>query len=222
MPPTLGAMSGLEGLWHAIWPGWPQVWQELLAPNESWASKLIRPVVVYAFLLVGLRLAGRRELAQLNVFDLVVLLTLSNTVQNAIIGNDNSLWGGIAGATVLLATNYFVVRFLYRHPRVDALLEGEPVVLIRNGEFVEENLKREFITREELLAAARRQGIDRLDQIAEAILETSGTITIVPRSPSDEAIRTEAVLARLDALSAELSQLRQAIAQAAAGWTRMP
>ncbi len=215
-------MSGLEGLWHAIWPGWPQVWQELLAPNESWASKLIRPVVVYAFLLVGLRLAGRRELAQLNVFDLVVLLTLSNTVQNAIIGNDNSLWGGIAGATVLLATNYFVVRFLYRHPRVDALLEGEPVVLIRNGEFVEENLKREFITREELLAAARRQGIDRLDQIAEAILETSGTITIVPRAPSDEAIRTEAVLARLDALSAELSQLRQAITQAAAGWTRMP
>src|SRR6202049_2944999 len=89
------------------------------------AQKIIRPVIVYAFLIAGLRLAGKRELAQLNPFDLVVLLTISNTVQNAIIGDDNSLTGGLIGATTLLALNYFVVRFLFRHPKFDRVVEGQ-------------------------------------------------------------------------------------------------
>src|SRR5213078_4838268 len=82
-------------------------------------EKIVRPILVYLFLIIGLRLAGKRELAQLNPFDLIVLLTLSNTVQNAIIGNDNSVVGGVIGATTLLAVNYFVVRFLYSHERLD-------------------------------------------------------------------------------------------------------
>src|SRR5437588_6254062 len=88
------------------------------------AEKVLRPIVVYAFLIVGLRLAGKRELAQLNPFDLVVLLTISNTVQNAIIGEDNSVTGGMIGAATLLVVNHFVVRFLYRHERLEQLVEG--------------------------------------------------------------------------------------------------
>src|SRR5262252_6045822 len=88
-------------------------------------EKILRPVIVYVFLIIGLRLAGKREMAQLNPFDLVVLLTLSNTVQNAIIGDDNSVTGGLIGAAALLILNYVVVRFLYTHEKLDRLIEGD-------------------------------------------------------------------------------------------------
>src|SRR5689334_23680698 len=103
----------------------PAMWHHIIYPDISILEKLIRPGLVYIFLIVGLRLAGKRELAQLNPFDLVVLLTLSNTVQNAIIGNDNSFIGGVIGATTLLAVNYFVVRYLYNHEKLDHLIEGD-------------------------------------------------------------------------------------------------
>src|SRR5215467_10151924 len=93
------------------------------------AEKILRPILVYVFLVVGLRLAGKRELAQLNPFDLVVLLTLSNTVQNAIIGDDNSVTGGVIGAATLLLINHGVVRYLYSHDRIDRLVEGDSDVL---------------------------------------------------------------------------------------------
>src|SRR5437773_7892543 len=108
------------------------------------AEKIIRPVVVYFFLIGGLRLAGKRELAQLNPFDLVVLLTLSNTVQNAIIGEDNSVTGGLLGASTLLVTNHLVVRYLYRHKRLDKLVEGSPEVLIQHGKTLKRSLNREL------------------------------------------------------------------------------
>src|SRR5438445_3222265 len=92
-------------------------------------EKILRPVIVYIFLVIALRVFGKRELAQLNPFDLVVLLSLSNTVQNAIIGNDNSLTGGLIGALALLVMNYLVVRFLFRHRRLDQMFEGKPTVL---------------------------------------------------------------------------------------------
>src|SRR5499425_187958 len=98
------------------------------------AEKILRPIVVYVFLVAGLRLAGKRELAQLNPFDLIVLLTLSNTVQNAIIGEDNSVTGGLIGAATLLLVNHFVVKYLYNHERLDHLIEGDPAVLIEDGQ----------------------------------------------------------------------------------------
>src|SRR5438445_13401636 len=98
------------------------LWRDLFHPDVSILEKIIRPILVYAFLIAGLRLAGKRELAQLNAFDLVVLLTLSNTVQNAIIGNDNSVSGGIIGATTLLVVNSIVVRFLHFHEPVNLLI----------------------------------------------------------------------------------------------------
>src|SRR6476646_8312585 len=104
------------------------------------AEKILRPTVVYMFLVVRLRLAGKRELAQLNPFDLVVLLTLSNTVQNAIIGADNSLTGGLIGAAALLVMNYFVVRFMFFHPKLERMIEGHPVDLVASGKVREDKL----------------------------------------------------------------------------------
>lgn len=93
-------------------------------------EKILRPLIIYGFLVIGLRLAGKRELAQINTFDLVVLLMLSNTVQNAIIGDDSSITGGVIGGASLLLMNYLVVRFLFRRARLDRFLEGAPVRLI--------------------------------------------------------------------------------------------
>ena len=110
-------------------PGWlitHDMWGEIFALGAPLVEKMLRPMLVYAFLVVVLRVFGKRELAQLNPFDLVVLLSLSNTVQNAIIGNDNSLTGGLVGAFTLLAMNYLVVRFLFRHRRLDQIFEGRP------------------------------------------------------------------------------------------------
>src|SRR5262245_48811838 len=126
------------------------------------AEKILRPIVVYVFLIFGLRIAGRRELAQLNPFDLVVLLTISNTVQNAIIGEDNSVTGGMIGAATLLFVNHIVVRYLYTHQAVDRIVEGQPEILIENGELCPEQLKKELITIEELEAAAHKQGFASL------------------------------------------------------------
>src|SRR5271157_663484 len=120
-------------------PEWlvsPKMWGDIFVVGAPVVEKVLRPVLVYVFLVVALRVFGKRELAQLNPFDLVVLLSLSNTVQNAIIGNDNSLSGGLIGAFALLVVNYTVVRFLFRHRRLDELFEGKPTVLIRHGRVV--------------------------------------------------------------------------------------
>src|SRR5438876_10317169 len=102
------------------------LWRDLFELSVPVIEKVLRPIVVYVFLIVGLRLAGKRELAQLNAFDLVVLLTLSNAVQNAIIGDDNTVTGGVIGASTLLAVNYLVGRFLYTHEPLDQFIEGAP------------------------------------------------------------------------------------------------
>src|SRR5881396_436108 len=109
-------------------------------------EKILRPILVYLFLIAGFRLAGKREQAQLNPFDLVVLLTISNTVQNAIIGDDNSLLGGLIGATALLLINYFTVRFMFHHPRLERLVEGESTVLIKHGKVLKDTCRKELIS----------------------------------------------------------------------------
>jgi uncharacterized membrane protein YcaP (DUF421 family) len=172
------------------------------------AEKVLRPIVVYVFLIVGLRIAGKREMAQLNPFDLVVLLTISNTVQNAIIGDDNSVTGGIIGAFTLLLVNYMVVRFLYSHEKLDRLIEGSPDVLIDNGVVQMESLQKELITRPELEAAAHKQGFASLDEIDRAILDPGGTVSFFARRPSPEDTRHRELLARLDTLSAEIASLK--------------
>ena len=122
------------------WLATSKMWSDTFVVGAPIAEKILRPILVYIFLVVALRVFGKRELAQLNPFDLVVLLSLSNTVQNAIIGNDNSLTGGLIGALALLALNYLVVRFLFRHRRLDEMLEGQPTLLIETWQGQEECL----------------------------------------------------------------------------------
>jgi uncharacterized membrane protein YcaP (DUF421 family) len=188
----------------------PALWRDLFHPDVSILEKILRPILVYFFLIVSLRLAGKRELAQLNPFDLVVLLTLANTVQNAIIGNDNSVLGGIVGATTLLALNYVVVRFLYSHERLDRLVEGDAVVLIEDGELCHDRLKKELITRTELEEAAHKQGFTSLQMIDRAVIEAGGTITFVAKQPLPEEFRYRELLNRLDAISRDLADLKRA------------
>lgn len=176
------------------------MYADLFALGIPIAEKLIRTAAVYTFLLVGLRLAGRRELGQLNPFDLVVLLLLSNTVQNAIIGNDNSLAGGVIGASALLIINWAVVRYLYTHPTVARWLEGDADILIEKGELQELRLSRELITRAELESAARRQGLEGLHQVQTCRLEIGGALTFVPKLPTDDEMRHRDVVDKLDEL----------------------
>jgi uncharacterized membrane protein YcaP (DUF421 family) len=172
------------------------------------AEKVLRPVVVYVFLIIGLRLAGKRELAQLNPFDLVVLLTISNTVQNAIIGDDNSVTGGIIGAGTLLLVNHVVVRYLYGHERLERLVEGDADVLIDNGVVRTDRLRKELITLADFTSAAHKQGFASLDEIDRAILEPGGTICFFAKKPTPDASRHQELLARLDQISAQLAALR--------------
>src|SRR5947207_10105552 len=172
-------------------------------------EKIARPILVYAFLIISLRLAGKRELAQLNPFDLVVLLTLSNTVQNAIIGADNSVTGGVIGAITLLAVNYIVVRFLYSHEKLDRLIEGDAECLIEKGELRGDLMKKELITLAELEEAAHKQGFASLDLIDRAVLEPGGSISFIARQPSPDETRYKEVLQRLDGIAQDLALLRQ-------------
>jgi uncharacterized membrane protein YcaP (DUF421 family) len=187
------------------------IWKDMFVVGLPLAEKILRPVVVYAFLVISLRLSGKRELVQLNPFDLVVLLTLSNTVQNAIIGDDNSVSGGLIGATSLLVVNYLVVRFLYNHRKLDQLIEGRADVLIENGKIKTEHLKKELISIQQLAAAARKQGFDDLEDVSQCILEPGGTMTFIGKKPDDEETRHAEILRRFEMVTEELARMRKAL-----------
>jgi len=176
-------------------------------------EKLLRPVVVYLVLVLLLRLFGKRELAQLNPFDLVVLLSLSNTVQNAIIGDDNSVTGGIIGAFSLLAINWLVVRTLFHSPRLSRALEGRGAVLIRDGHIDRRALARESLTQKELVDVIHRQGFEHAHDVHRCELEPNGTFYIEARDPSIADKRHVELMARLDELSREITALRASPAE---------
>jgi uncharacterized membrane protein YcaP (DUF421 family) len=166
-------------------------------------EKIARPIAVYLFLILCFRLSGKRMLAQLNPFDLVVLLILSNTVQNAIIGNDNSVTGGLIGAVTLLAFNSLVVRGLSRHEWLERWVEGKPDAVVENGRLCADTLRREGISRYELEVAAHKQGFDSLNDVERAMLAPGGTMLFFRHVPTtDEARQKELVdrLARIERL----------------------
>ena len=171
-------------------------------------EKIARTVIVYVALIVGLRLAGKRELAQLNPFDLVVLLTISNTVQNAIIGNDNSVTGGVLGAATLLLLNFLVVRFINSNHKIEKLIEGSEDVLIDRGVIQDAVLRREVISQTELEIAAHKQGISSLTDVERAVLEPEGGISFIIHSPEPEEARHRELIGRLERMSKEMSNLR--------------
>ena len=177
-------------------------------------EKLLRPVIIYLVLVVLLRLFGKRELAQLNPFDLVVLLSLSNTVQNAIIGEDNSVTGGIIGAFGLLAINWLVARTLYSVPRLRRTLEGRSTLLIRDGKMDHDAIRREALTREELMDVLHRQGFEHLSQVRRCVLEPNGTFYVEAVEPPVSDRQHAEVVAKLESLTREIAALRT---QAAGG-----
>jgi uncharacterized membrane protein YcaP (DUF421 family) len=185
--------------------------QGLLVPGISILEKIIRPILVYLLLVIGLRLAGKREMAQLNTFDMVVLLTLSNTVQNAIIGNDNSLSGGIIGAATLLIINYLMVRLIFTNKRFENIIEGNPDLLIQNGRIKTERLKKELITQTELEEAAHKQGISSLSEVDKAVLDTDGTISFFTKESSSEIIRHREILKKLNTLSHDINEIKKTL-----------
>ncbi len=179
------------------------------AARFSMPEKVFRTVAVYAALVFLLRVFGKRELAQLNPFDLVVLLLLSNSVQNAIIGSETTLTGGLLGATTLLITNYCVVRFVFKHKRLDQLLEGSPSVLIAGGEIQEQALARELLSESELSTVAHRQGFAPLPDVETCTLEPGAVFYMQGKEPSTRETQYAALLARLDEISRQLEDLKR-------------
>ena len=177
-----------------------------------WLEKILRPVIVYVCLIVLLRVFGKRELAQLNPFDLVVLLSLSNTVQNAIIGNDNSLTGGIVGAIALLTINWLLMRLLFHMPRLNKALEGSATVLIRDGRVDTKAMERESLTELELLSVVHKQGLNRFSEVQKCVLEPNGTFYVEARQPSEDERERSQLMEAVERLTHEVQAMRSELA----------
>ena len=182
-----------------------------LDESVTWIEKIVRPMIVYGALVFMLRLFGKRELAQLNPLDLVVILSLSNTVQNAILGPDNSLIGGGVGALSLLAINFIFSRLKYSSRSLEAATEGLPVTLIKDGKADERNLRRELITKRDIEIIAHRNGLDHADNIEKLVLDPSGTFLVDGKDEIRDAKFKREVLAKIDGLSKQLTELNAAL-----------
>ena len=139
----------------------------------------LRSIAVYLFIILAIRLFGKKELAQLSVIDLVFILLISNAVQNAMVGSDTSLQGGMIAALALFATNFLFKKLLFRNRKISELIQGSSILLVYEGKMVPENLKKAEITAEEIEAAAREHGVELISEVKLAILETDGNISIV-------------------------------------------
>jgi uncharacterized membrane protein YcaP (DUF421 family) len=197
--------------WHTLWSNLMQLGTpDTTTHPVSLIEKVLRPVVVYLLLVSGLKKFGKRILAQLNPFDFVVLLTISNTVQNAIIGNDTSLLGGALGAATLLGVNALLVRIYYRGPSKDLMQQADrDIVLINHGHLQEQEMRRLRINAGELTAKAHERGFDSLEDVECATLYPNGTIYFQAKSAMTETARYAELIRRMDLLSTELSALRK-------------
>jgi uncharacterized membrane protein YcaP (DUF421 family) len=175
-------------------------------------EKILRPVIVYLCLVVFVRLFGKRELAQLNPFDLIVLLCLSNTVQNSIIGDDNSVSGGIIGVFSLLTINFLLTRILFRLPKLNRMMEGSETVLIRDGKLDAEAVKREALSELELKTVLHKQGLHDYSQVQRCVLEPSGNFYVEEKDPLREGKERGEILSQLTALTAEVKELKTLLA----------
>jgi uncharacterized membrane protein YcaP (DUF421 family) len=161
----------------------------MLIPEVQILEKILRPLVVYFFLLFAFRIAGKRELGQMTPFDLIVLLTISNVLQNAMIGSDNSLTGGLIGGLTLFVANGLIGRLAFYSPSIAVLVEGKPTPLVENGRVLTRNLRREVMTRSELERAIRKHGLDPeadMPLIKRALLEQDGTVTLILKSEDNQ------------------------------------
>jgi uncharacterized membrane protein YcaP (DUF421 family) len=153
---------------------------DIFMPGAPVWEKVLRAAIIYVFMLAAFRFSGKRQVGQLTPFDLVVLLIISNVVQNAVIGDDTSLTGGLIGAVTIFGLNAGVVELTFRSKVARHLLEPAPTLLIHNGRLLHRNLKTERITIEELLAALRRNGVVEPGEVRFAVLEENGGISVIP------------------------------------------
>jgi uncharacterized membrane protein YcaP (DUF421 family) len=160
------------------------VWHDIWTLDVPALEKVLRPVLIYVFLIAVLRVVGKRELGQANTLDLVVLLLVANAVQNGIIGNDLSVTGAFIGAGVLFLLNEALNRVVYQFGWAERALDGEPTVLIRDGKPVVSAMRRWGISLTELLGIARRQGFPDLSAVQTAILETNGVVSMFRKDES--------------------------------------
>ncbi len=185
-----------------------------LDPDQvTWAEKIIRPLIVYGGLIILLRVFGKRELAQLNPLDLIVILLLSNTVQNAIIGNDTSLVGGLAGAVVLLGVNSFFAHLKFRSERVETLIEGKPLKVVEHGKLDQKQLTRELLTESDLDIIAHENGLEDRHDIERLVIDTNGTFLVDGKDEIKDAKFKRDVLRKIDALSQQLNDLNAMLKQ---------
>ena len=156
---------------------------------ESYLHIILSTSGVYIFIIVALRLLGKTELAQLSITDLIFVLLISNAVQNAMVGSDTSLGGGLLAASVLFLLNFIFKKLKFRFPFLRKVIEGEPVILIHKGVVLYENCKKNGITKEELLQAIREHGTDSVKEVDSLILEADGNISVVSNSYKHHSVR---------------------------------
>jgi uncharacterized membrane protein YcaP (DUF421 family) len=178
------------------------MWHDMFFSGISYGEKTLRTIIVYAAIVILLRLAGKRELAQLNTLDLAVVMLLSNVVQNAVIGNDDSLVGGLYGATVLITVNALFVRLQaylsWRVPRLERVLEGSPSVLIRDGKLQIETLRRLALRPADVIASSRKQGAEHVRDVREMVIAPGGGMLIELKESEEGADRGDVEHIRAD------------------------
>lgn len=184
------------------------MWHSIFALDVSFWEKVLRSALIYVALVLGLRLAGKRELAQLNVLDFVVLLAVANAVQNGLIGNDNSVTGAVTGMAVLFAVNGLLVLLVFRWPWLKRLILGMATVLVRDGQLDTRALDRERITGDDLLDAVQSAGGDSYADVKLVKIEPGGHFVVRLRKESDEQARYDDLCRKLDELTAAVSRLR--------------
>ncbi|MGI4791693.1 MAG: DUF421 domain-containing protein [Janthinobacterium lividum] len=151
-------------------------------PKPSWLEKIIRPILVYLALLLAFRFLSKRDLTQNTTFDLLIVLLLSNVVQNALIGDDNSILGALTGALTLLLLSTGLNRWTAKSVKARRILEGEPILLVHNGRVLDENMTRYAVSRPDLNAGLRGQNMITLEDVRYAFLELDGTISVIRKS----------------------------------------
>lgn len=149
----------------------------------------VSSMAVYLFIIVAIRLFGKKELAQLSIFDLVFILLISNAVQNAMVGSDSSLAGGLVAASALFMVNYLFKYLIYRFPKLSLAVQGAELLLIYKGQVNASNLTKARITREELLEAVREHGVSEIREVDLAVLETDGNISIISNEYKHRTVR---------------------------------
>lgn len=187
--------------------GWSNMWDLDLA-KVTYLEKIIRPILVYAFLVLLFRLFGKKEIAQLNPVDFVVLLLISNTVQNSIIGDDLTVTGGFIGVLALLSVNRIVAILKFRNRRFEKILEGHSRTLIKNGKVDENAVRHELMTHEDLKVIANENGFENLNEIEKCVINPNGVVFVEGKTGTkDERFKAE-VLKKIDLLSEQIAELK--------------